>query len=324
MRCRCMLTILSFLLLFTLSFQMDGQSAMVQTNVPDLPYIGYRVHITKIQTLKKTDDEVKIRFIAINTGRETVNLGKEDETTEKAQILFDKSLESNSLSAYEDQIIAAVFAKNMPLYAGQIKLNQELNFTPSETFTARGPEKGSKPKAVKKEPPVEKEQPQENIEGVKEEIKTEIENTPEETTEKIDLEPTTSEEALCADLILENVKMVKKGVWAATIEFTVTNKGEGSATLRGNDKGDLDDVGIRLMGSTSSRMTKSAIPLGGHTLSDKKVKKVLGPNESYTGTMKVDITNLSKYTPFIIMELDANDHITECDEGNNRSSVKIN
>lgn len=247
-------------------------------------YNGYRLHLTGIEVVKKEDENIKIRYTAINTGRESLDFGKGFQ--QEVQILFDQSLENAQLMAYEHRIRASIFEQELKIPAGKIKSGQEMKFSTADVFAARGTS------GVEKEPVHEPAPP----------------------------EP--AGERLCADLSIEEVKVVKSSKRSVTISYTLKNNGEGVADLTGPDRKDYDNVAIRVSMSHADRITRSSMILGGSYIKDKSKPK-LAPGQQYTGTIKLDISKMTKYTPYLVLELDAHDVVEECDETNNRGAVKV-
>lgn len=262
----------------------------------DPVYKGYRIHLTDISVIKLDKDRLSVRFNLVNTGRESVQFGSNHESAQKALVIIDEKTMDQQLSDYQAQIKQQLLSTSLQIDAGKISYNTELKIdlnSQTDATTIQKPEETVIP-------PVVEEKITENT--------TEVDNTE------------TKNEAVCSDLVLEDLKMIKKGIWTATVEYTIRNNGEGTAKL-------FDDelpLSVRITGSTSSTLNKSSVILGGQEIKEKNLKKELAPAESYKGSMKIDITNLSKYMPYLILELDADDIVTECDETNNKSSVKVN
>ena len=129
----------------------------------------------------------------------------------------------------------------------------------------------------------------------------------------------------CSDLFIEDIKIVKRNKRSVTLEYSLVNKGTGPAYLFGSTKSKEDNVAIRANISGSTRLSRGAIIIGGDyiTAGLKKENGKLMPNERYTGTLKLDTYKMTKFTPNIILELDAYNSLIECDETNNRSHIKV-
>ncbi|MEM1322592.1 MAG: hypothetical protein AAGG75_20170 [Bacteroidota bacterium] len=320
----------------------------------DPPYEGYRLHLTNLKVLKKKDQQIKINYTLINTGREPVQLGNA-QAPEALLILFDQSLTTANLLAYQTEIKEQLLKEQLSIAAGQINSDRELTFHPQEIMTARGGE------SEKMEKPVELET---KIEETEIEAETVIAATETETTEAVDApaapavemstpaeempaallpeEPATTaaepeaakqekeiipylDKDNCADLKIDQIGIVKKSKNSITLSYTITNYGTGVAALFGESDKKEDNVAIRANISGSTKLSRGAIIIGGDYLSKNKrsKKKELAPFESYQGTIKLDTRKMTRFTPNIILELDVYNSIIECDETNNRQHIVV-
>lgn len=127
------------------------------------------------------------------------------------------------------------------------------------------------------------------------------------------------EEDICADLVMESVRIIKQSKNSVTLEYVVANYGNGSAALFGESKKDDDNVAIKAHLSKSRKLTRGSIPLKGSFIS-KGVKNKSGmllPKQRVTNTMKLDVSKMTKFTPVLILSLDGFQDVQECDEMNN-------
>lgn len=92
-------------------------------------YKGFRVHLTNLRVLQQKDNEFKIKYTLINTGRESVVLGSKVEVNEDLLILFDDSFQESNVSPHLNEIRAALAQKKLSIVAGQIKSDIELSFS---------------------------------------------------------------------------------------------------------------------------------------------------------------------------------------------------
>lgn len=126
-------------------------------------------------------------------------------------------------------------------------------------------------------------------------------------------------EDICADLVMESVKIIKQSDKSVTLEYVVANYGNGSAALFGKSKKEDDNVAIKAHLSKSRKLTRGSLPLKGAYIS-KGVKNKSGmllPKERVTNTMKIDVSKMTKFTPVLILSLDGFQDVEECDEFNN-------
>ena len=133
------------------------------------------------------------------------------------------------------------------------------------------------------------------------------------------------EEDICADLVMESVKIVKQSGKSVTLEYVIANYGNGSAALFGESKKDDDNVAIKAHLSKSRKLTRGSIPLKGTYIS-KGVKNKSGmllPKERVVNTMKIDVSKMTKFTPVLVLSLDGFQDVEECDEFNNTVFINL-
>jgi len=335
----------------------DGLPIIVQE------YQGYRLHITNLELLEKKDNWIKIKFTAVNTGREDISLGIKKLVP--IVINFDHDFNASGLSPYKFDIQQGLLKHRMIVKAGQIKDNIEALIMVNKPATIV--DKIQPVKEVKTTIPVVKEE--EKVTAIltptpkKEKIKKEeIEKVTRETTkvEKIEkveivkkdtekkeaeesvsvMNPKVEEEKIeivkkekpkrvfldknnCPDLAIDEIRVIKKSKRWLMLEYTITNHGSAEANLYGKEKGDQDNVAIRANLSGTTKLTRGSLILGGDFVTNAKNKGVLESGKSYKGLMKLDISNMSRYTPVLILELDIYQTVRECDETNNRKHMQL-
>ena len=131
-----------------------------------------------------------------------------------------------------------------------------------------------------------------------------------------------AEKAVCPDLILDNLTIIKKSSKWVTLEYTLTNIGKGPAYL---DIKGSQGIALRAFLSSSENISRGALPLGGGFVSydDEVTGKELFPDSSFTGTLKLDIRKMTRFTPFVILNFDPFNALDECDKTNNYGNIKI-
>ena len=127
----------------------------------------------------------------------------------------------------------------------------------------------------------------------------------------------------CADLVVQDIKILKNSKRSVTLEYTITNQGAGPAHLYGKGRILEDNLALRAHMSSSEKISKGAILITGDFLPNAPGSKPLNPDESVTATIKLEKFKMTKFTPYIILELDTFQNIIECDETNNRKAIKV-
>lgn len=173
------------------------------------------------------------------------------------------------------------------------------------------------------------------IEETEEEIKPQYEYDPKQESKpikgsgfstntsvsKTDFQAIEKEKAMCPDLILDKVKVLDQSKRWLTIEYQITNVGKGSAALMGKEGHERDNVAIKAFMSGSPRLSRGAINIGGEFI--RGGKSVLAPGESHIGKIKLDISSKTRYTPVVILSLDAFQTFRECDRTNNNNHIVV-
>jgi len=126
----------------------------------------------------------------------------------------------------------------------------------------------------------------------------------------------------CPDLVIDTITLVKQTKNWITIEYTITNYGGAPATMIGTKRGERDNLGIKAFLSRTQRVNKGAIIMGGGFIPDNfnGGSPDLASGESYTGKIKLDYKKRTRFTPYLILDLDVFEFVPECNEKNNKNS----
>ncbi len=135
--------------------------------------------------------------------------------------------------------------------------------------------------------------------------------------------PTSSEDiAGCADIQFSKIEIIKKNKKQVVISYELKNEGVGTALLAAAQKNG-DNLALRAHLCSSEKLTRGAITLGGSFLKIGEGQEKLQPGETYTGTLKLPLHKLTKFTPFLVLQVDPYQKITECDETNNLDFINL-
>ncbi len=131
-----------------------------------------------------------------------------------------------------------------------------------------------------------------------------------------------AERSVCPDMVLEKITIIKKNSKWVTLEYTLTNVGKGPAYL-GKDSNN-QNLALRAFLSSSENLSRGSLPLGGGFVNyDNKENQELYPEDSFTGTLKLDIRKMTKFTPFVILNFDPFNVLDECTKTNNYGQIKV-
>ena len=307
----CKLHFLRNGLLLALLLWISSTTAHSMVSVDSLPmpqkeYKGMRVHLHDIQISKKETDWVKITYVPINTGRADLRFGKAHVDHLKNLVIdFDEDFYASNLADLRAEIEKNLYYEDLTVFAGAIHQKKEMKIETKGYAVALNEElmeKGSGSSSKKSD---------EGSFSINVGQSDEASNFLDKTT--------------CPDLIISEVKILKQSKKSVTIEYTIANQGKGPANLLGEKKGNQDNVAFKAHLSRSSKLNRGAIVVGGDFVKDlpKEKNGLLQAGESHTGTIKLDIRKMTRFTPVIILELDTYQNVRECDERNNRNHVKV-
>ena len=129
----------------------------------------------------------------------------------------------------------------------------------------------------------------------------------------------------CPDFLIENITIISQSSKWLELEYTIVNKGLGPANLYGESDGDSDNLALKAYLASSEKLSRGSLPLGGGLVKkNKELKKgILDVDQSYTGTMKLDIRKMTRFTPYVILSLNPFNTINECDKTNNKNHILI-
>jgi hypothetical protein len=129
----------------------------------------------------------------------------------------------------------------------------------------------------------------------------------------------------CSDLIIESISIVKQSKNSVTLKYKIKNQGKKPVSVTGKTKKDDDNIAMTIHMSSSEKLTRGSIPIGGTFLKDGRQipDGKLYPGKSLTDEIKVDIRNMTRFTPIIIFQIDPYLSAQECNETNNINYIKV-
>ena len=133
-----------------------------------------------------------------------------------------------------------------------------------------------------------------------------------------------SEKEVCPDLYIDTIFVVKQNNRWLEIEYILNNSGKGPAHLLGKSSSDEDNLAVRAFLSSTNKLTRGSLPIGGGFIYNSPNDGLLEVNGTYRGKLKLDIKKLTRFTPYLILSVDPFNAITECDKTNNKHPSLIN
>jgi len=282
---------------------------------PNKTYTGYRVYLADLEVLQQTDKMLKIAFRTVNTGRQDLEFGQENtESMKKMVVRFDPVFENGKMQTHIADIIGSLKRQEFAVVAGKIspKRQMEVQLNSGNSGAAAPPSQDiSKITST----PVAETNPISPDDQKKNE---------ETTTTTIPDESLYFDAETCPDLRIESIRVLKQKRNYITIEYTIKNNGKGPANLEGTSKSEDDNIAVKAFMTSSSKLTKGALVLGGAVVENRsKNAGPLLPGETYTTKIRLDTNTMTKFTPVIILELDTFGQVRECDETNNKNHIKV-
>jgi len=318
---------LLYLLLATLaasccpSYLLAGEAAVSDTffNQPaaqtptydTVKYLGYRLHLTDFEILKKTADWVKIKCTIINSGRNDVDFSKKG-TEHWVQVNFDPSIFDQKLGGLRDNIRQAMYDENFRLAAGGVIRGKTLKVSTMPAPTSR----------IEPEPPISFTDP---VAG--------RENSGDPTVSSkggndapLPEEPASfqKEAEECPDLFFSDLRIIGQDDKWATIEYIVENQGKGAFQLVDRNAKNQEKLAIRAYISGVPVLSRGALPVGGQFVRIEAGNPAeLLPGEKYTGRIRLDIRKKTRYMKSLILSLESDQFHLECDKTNNTGAVVL-
>jgi len=304
----------------------DPLDSIQEVTLLDNPkYIGYRIALANISiSSTKTNDELKIEYTAINTGRQDLLFGKKIAPPPQLVVHFDESLQNNNLGIYAADIRAALMHQDFHIAAGEISQRNSIKITTTNTPQAidAATEAIVEETSIIENPRLEK-----PISETKEKETLTAKSVPVDDFENslAGAAHRQYDKDACSDLIFESITIVKKSKNKVTLKYTIYNQGEGPATLITNRKKTKQNMALQAYMSSKDQVTKSSFSFDGDFIGKglEKSNGRLYPGERYTNTIKLNIQKMTTFTPYIILELDPYLAVYECDKKNNKFAVKV-
>ena len=285
--------------------------SFLATGQADKAYTGYRVYLANLTVLQQSDNMLKIAFRTVNTGRQDLEFGQENtESMQKMVVRFDPEFEQGKMQPHLNDIITALKRQEFAVVAGKVSPQREMEVrlnsgnsgaapAPSEIVSEISTPTPTTPTVIEEEPV--------------------IETMPTPVDESAYYDPQT-----CPDLQIEAIRVAKQKKNYVIIEYTIKNIGKGPANLEGNTKSKEDNIAVKAFMTSSSKLNKGALVLGGDVVGNRsKNAGPLMPGESHTTKIRLETNTMTKFTPVIILELDTFGQVRECDETNNKNHIKV-
>lgn len=247
-------------------------------------YLGYRVFISNPELIKEKNNNFKMKIKVTNTGSSNLASSEKKEYQSKLVVKSENELNKISKENYADLIYQKIRNSNLNISSGQ---SQTLEFKVNIPKDRRMDEGGF---TVSR-----------GNNGIKDYSRD-----------------------LCPDLVLDSLVLVKRDKKNAYVTFQVRNEGKGAINVIGDPKDKGDNIAIGAYFSGTKKYSRGALLAGQTFLTGlKESKGILFPGQTMTGKMKVSRKKQSKYTKVLIIQVDSQSIVIECNETNNTGSVLV-
>lgn len=127
------------------------------------------------------------------------------------------------------------------------------------------------------------------------------------------------DEDACPDLLVTRLKVIKRTKNYIILAYELKNFGNGTAHI-GTANG-KEGLALRAFLNSTDALTRGAITVGGKFLEPKL--EAIPPNGAYVGEVKWQLYKLTKFTPYLIIQVDPYQMVLECDETNNLNHINL-
>lgn len=130
---------------------------------------------------------------------------------------------------------------------------------------------------------------------------------------------------LCPDLIIDSIWIVNKNRNKITIAANVLNVGNYGIRVWGIDSTPQDNIVMKAFLATHEHITKSSFMLRGLYIQDEVFEfgGILGAKQKMNLIMELSLKQKTKFTPYIILEINSLRTETECNFDNNTKAKRL-
>ncbi len=273
-------------------------------------YKGYRLSIYDVKVESESKKGTEVRFSVANTGRLPLIFSEKSPAPLELVVELDTPSLPPRLRGREELLVLEFLNKKVNLAPGKFKSD----FVVKVPFEKKGrPQKKPKKETPKADPP-------------KTEIADKTEK-PSKNGEKLPKNPDTRNPkseipSRLPDLTIDSAWVVKRGKKTVTVALIIKNKGEATARLGGKSpKKSEDNLAVNVYFSSTKKLSRGAMLADGIFIDERAGNGLLLPTERFAIEMEVPLDAQTKFTSFLILELDPFQTIEESDKTNNTRAV---
>jgi hypothetical protein len=266
-------------------------------------YKGYRLSIFQLETI--LDSPVKKKWVVsmANTGKYGIPLYPEKSMEKYTQIKTSTDEQQSRLSNDWELIIKSLKNTRQTLAAGKYISALTLEWNKESNKEAKRMIPGNK-----------------GSNNPVSEVGSSLPGPPEDPGGQT--EEYQAAYSVCSDLVIENLKVLKKTKKKISLSYEIKNCGEDKAKIF--DPESDNNLAVKAYISGTPAISRGTTVLGGAYLDkNQNMSDVLDAGKSIKGTLEFRIEEVSRYTPVLVLEVDVFNLVSECDEGNNTKFVML-
>jgi hypothetical protein len=319
-------------------------------------YTGQRLSIFGLKITDQSEKSFSIQYQIVNTGRESVALGKGKGMFQTLVVEFDSVNVPDFLHDRLAEIVETLVQEKLNLEPGVATKNQTLKVIKNKQKKLDFGEKEKvviepkKDKVKKEKPKSEPEKPKKETKF--EEIEAKVVNlnpkpksqpsnpekveTPVKKEQPVRIPPTESKVASidktfenevkgkCADLVFDTVYVVKQRKNSMILHFVLQNQGDATAKLLGTTDAKEDNIAVNVYMTSGLKLTRGSFLADGVFIKDKETENgLLMPGKRLHGELEINTENRTRFTPNLVFELDPFQTVQDCDKTNNTKGILV-
>lgn len=276
----------------------------------------YTLEISNLHIKEKNNKNITLTFDLSNSGNADIELPYATPFS-TIEIVYEASDDAKKLIAYRYLIEEKLAKENIILPSGAVKSNLLMRFSIQKKEIYR--EKVNIPIAT------DTITTQKSV-TIDNAITTTLLSTDSVEIGKIILPTQNIDTETCADLRIDSIWLLKLKGKYVTLRFSIKNIGNQAVKLWGDTPRIEDNLAVRAYLASLNHYTKSALPLRGLYIQDEAeaIGGLLDAQQSILVDMELNLKDKTKFTPFILLEINALQTIIECNMEQNISYLKLN
>jgi hypothetical protein len=284
----------------------------------------FKLEFSNLKSLKNNHKSIIIEFDLTNIGNEDIELPYQTPIS-SIDIVFENNENTQSLLAYQYLIIEKLSKQTLVLPVGSVKSGVLMKFSAQKKEIY---------KEKKRQKQIEKTtQLTDSSRIIKDSITLKI-----FTQDSVQLSTTKDTNILkpilvsalpatfCGDFSIDSIWIIQQKKKSVSLGILIKNIGNQELKLWGETPEIFDNLTLKAYLSSLDHKTNSAYFLRGLYIQDeaKSIGGILEPNQTIQVMMELNLKAKTKFTPYILLEINALQNISECKNDNNFKTIHLN